>query len=134
MSTVAELWGQLTDDEKTLLFKAAEHFLPGRGGDLIIAVDHQAQTHTQPFPYLPPPETIPHPDHAQTEPLICADCHQPIHGEVRGDLVDVNGSQRPAWLHKNCYSNRLVRKARGTAVDGDQLQAFPTPMPVQEEP
>jgi hypothetical protein len=124
-SRVVELWNRLASDQKEAAFWALQRVLgDDPGGELIIAIAADAEAHkarTDPFPYVPPPETVP------AEPLICADCGHPITGEVRHRIVTVNGSQRPVWVHRvPCYQ-------RGPAVPGDQTQVRPTSMPPQEE-
>jgi hypothetical protein len=97
VSTVAGLWNQFTDDEKTLLFKAAEHFLQERGAELIVAIAQHAATHT-PAP-CPDPAPV-------TGPLFCPDCGQVIDGEPEPLGIRVHGANRLLWL---CYACRRAR-------------------------
>jgi hypothetical protein len=145
MTTVAQLWNRLDDGQKGIAFKALHHFLGDAGAELVRAVAEHAEQHLQaaiadrenrtrviptPADALLPPEAA----GPAVEPSRCQDCGRQVNGDLLAWGVVEHGSTRIVWVGEGCYRDRLLHKRRGPEVAGDQLQAFPTPLPIREGP
>lgn len=138
MTTAAELWNRLDEGMKVAAFRALDHYLGDAGAELIraIAAESDAVMHAlpqtdhtgpDPYPYLLPPEAA----GPATEPQRCQECGRPVNGELYARVVYENGSKRIRWVGEGCWE---IWRQRGVVEDGEQLQAFPTPMPIREQP
>lgn len=142
MTRVAELWNGLTDDEQDNLARAWRGL---RGGaELIGAIAKEARLYTSgslaleraqaalqrdPFPALMPPEVA--------APILDTPPRTGYPCDCCGDIV---AKVYPLWdfdtstllmLGEQHWRDRMLH--RGVPeVAGDQLQALPTSMPVQE--
>lgn len=134
MNRAVRVWAALTSGERAMVDNAIRGAWGGTG--LLQALDADLAEHEalQAVHTAPPFQAFLIPAD-QAGPRLpaeaCDDCGQDV-TTGRTALYDYD-QRRYLFLGPGCWRDRMLARARGDAVPGDQLQAFPTPQPIRKD-
>ncbi len=131
MTRAARAWAALSDADKEAIFNALHTAVgePAAAFVRALAADATLYTalHGRAYQHWLIPEQDAGP---RLTPEACDDCGSDV---TRPRLPWLDPERGRLWLGEGCYRDRLLHKRRGDDLPGDQLQAFATPEPIQED-
>jgi hypothetical protein len=135
VTRAVRVWAALSESERADFALETAHL--GRAYELLRALDADLAEHqqledlltTSPFQGFLIPEWQAGPRRPAEK---CDDCGE----DVTTGRIPFYDYDRERTLHlgPGCWRDRMLARARGETVAGDQLQAFPAPEPIREEP